>query len=124
MRVRSFHPFRPVDHEIQDDIPWQDWIVSDGVVDSSGAFKRSRPPGQPYGQYPSAGTDAGGTSSGRKLAPLDDSLIAEILAVRRASATWKACVAEGTSWAGTAEENIEKYVSTVGVDPDMYDPAA
>ena len=98
-------------------------MTSDGVSNNSGAFKCT-PPGQTYRRFSSAGTNEGGVSSGRKLAPLDDSLIAEILAVQRASATWKACVAEGTSWAGTAEENIEKYVSTVGVDPDISDPAA
>jgi len=30
--------------------------------------------------------------------------------------SWKACQMDGTSWAGTAEENIQKYVSSIGVE--------
>jgi len=28
--------------------------------------------------------------------------------------SWKACEVEGTSWTGTAEENIQKYISSIG----------
>jgi hypothetical protein len=30
--------------------------------------------------------------------------------------SWKACQVEGTSWTGTAQENIQKYVSSIGVE--------
>ncbi|KAK7037329.1 hypothetical protein VNI00_011320 [Paramarasmius palmivorus] len=41
MRVRGFHPFRPISPDMPDDVPWQDWIVSGGVFDdASGSFKR------------------------------------------------------------------------------------
>jgi len=32
----------------------------------------------------------------------------------RAMLSWKACQVEGTSWTGMAEENILKYVSSIG----------
>ncbi|KAF9474136.1 hypothetical protein BDN70DRAFT_936897 [Pholiota conissans] len=47
-------------------------------------------------------------SGGRRLAQNAD-VIADILTATRESPSWKACRIEGTSWAGTAEENIEKY---------------
>lgn len=39
-----------------------------------------------------------------------------ILAATRAMPSWKACQMEGASWSGTTEENIEKCVSTIGVE--------
>src|SRR5216684_8247246 len=48
---------------------------------------------------------------------LDTDTIVTILAATRGSNSWKACQMEGTSWDGTAEENIQKYVSSVGIDP-------
>ena len=47
--------------------------------------------------------------------PLNADVIDDILAATYASASWKACQMEGTSWAGTGEENIKKYVSSIGV---------
>jgi hypothetical protein len=32
MRVRTNDPFRPLQPEIPDEIPWQDWISSDGLL--------------------------------------------------------------------------------------------
>ena len=49
---------------------------------------------------------------------LNQDVILEILVASRAMPSWKACVVEGTSWEGSAIENIEKYVKTIGVDPD------
>ena len=46
MRVRGFHPFRyfPAVPRL-DVILWQDWILSDNVLDNaSGSFKRDSPP--------------------------------------------------------------------------------
>ncbi|KAG2075212.1 hypothetical protein BDR04DRAFT_1150510 [Suillus decipiens] len=34
MRVRGYHPFQPIAPAMPDDIPWQDWISSDGVFDN------------------------------------------------------------------------------------------
>jgi hypothetical protein len=42
-------------------------------------------------------------------------VIAEILTATHAMPSWKACQVDGTSWTGTAQENIEKYVSSIGV---------
>ena len=53
---------------------------------------------------------------------MNDNLIAEILAVQRTMPTWKACVIEGTSWDGTAEDNIRRYMSTVGVEDSDIGP--
>ena len=44
MRVRGHNPFAPVVHDMPDDIPWQDWILSDGVLDISGSLNREKPP--------------------------------------------------------------------------------
>jgi hypothetical protein len=107
-----------------DDSPWQDWIESDGVFDHVlGSFKRNNdnsgngsatvpplcqflPPanGAPSGEHP--------------LEPLNTDLITGIVTATRALPSWKVC--EEGRWSGTAEENIEKYISsqkhTKGVD--------
>ena len=44
MRVRGHHPFAPVTLDVPDEIPWQDWLVSKGVVRSDGYFNRECPP--------------------------------------------------------------------------------
>ena len=46
MRVRGNHPFAPA--YVPDNLPWQDWISSRGVLRSDGTvslFKRDRPAG-------------------------------------------------------------------------------
>jgi len=113
MRVRGFHPFAPVAPDTDDDSPWQDWIVTDGVFDSeTNSFKRESPPvapgsnNVPSQQPPQPQTGAGGASSGGRGLALNADVISEILAATRASPSWKACEIEGTSWTGTAEENM------------------
>ncbi|KAI0300968.1 hypothetical protein BC826DRAFT_991663 [Russula brevipes] len=118
MRVRGFHPFQPVVPTVPDEIPWQDWILSDQVFDNaSDSFKRDRPPPNrshrsAQAQLPSLPTTA--ASSSQRTLALNADVIAEILAATRAMPSWKACEVEGTSWTGTAEENIQKYVSSIG----------
>jgi len=119
MRAPGFHPFTPVAAEIPDVILWQDWVLSDGVFDASAnTFIRDKPrappPSQPRNQQ--SGGSAGGVSLDGNTLPLNDDVIAEILTVTRAMPSWKACQIEGTSWVGTAQENIEKYVSTIGAE--------
>ena len=53
----------------------------------------------------------------RKVA-LNEDVIKEILATTDAMPSWKACEIEGTSWEGTREENIKKYMSTIGIEKD------
>ncbi len=123
MRVRGFHPFKPVSLALPDGNPWQDWTLSDGVLDdTSGSFKHEADrqqgprstPGRPAElQFQPAITSAGGPSSGGRTLELNASVVADILAATQASASWKACMEEGTSsWTGTTEENIQKYVSS------------
>jgi hypothetical protein len=96
--------------------------LSNDVLDNvSGSFKReiqdsnnNSPSAQAQPVIQSTTTRAGGPSSDRTLV-LNADVIAEILAATRAMPSWKACVMEGTSWTGTAEENIQKYVSSLGV---------
>ncbi|KIL62167.1 hypothetical protein M378DRAFT_81621 [Amanita muscaria Koide BX008] len=118
MRVRGFHPFQPVAPTVPDDILWQDWISSGQVFDNaSNSFKHdSLPPNDndrsaeaqlPFHPMTTA------SSSQRTLA-LNADVIADILAATRAMPSWKACEVEGTSWTGTAEENIQKYISSIG----------
>ena len=118
MRVRGFHPFQPVTPTIADGIHWQDWISSGQVFDNvSDSFKRdSLPPNSndrpaetqlPFHPMTMA-------PSGQRTLALNADVIADILAATHAMPSWKACVVEGTSWTGTAEENIEKYISSIG----------
>ena len=122
MRVRGFHPFQPVGPIVPDNISWQDWILSDHIFDdASHTFKRDRPPPNhdnnfsAQAQLPAGPmtSEEGGSSSQHRVA-LNADVIAEILAATRAMPSWKACQVEGTSWTGTAEENIQKYVSSIG----------
>jgi hypothetical protein len=123
MRVRGFHPFQPVVPTIPDDIPWQDWVLSDNVFDNtSESFKHDLPPpthsnsfsGQIQPPFHPTTTNTGGASSSQRTLALNAAVIADILAAMRAMPLWKACQVEGTGWAGTAEENIQKYVSSIG----------
>lgn len=42
IRVRGFHPLQPTAPDIPDAIPWQDWILSDGLVNNeTGTFYRA-----------------------------------------------------------------------------------
>jgi len=120
MRVRGFHPFQPVVPTVPDDIPWQDWILSDHVFDNaSGSFKRDCPSPNSFSAqaqlpfYPTT-TSGDGASSSQRTVALNADVIADILAATRAMPSWKACQVEGTSWTGTVEENIQKYVSSIG----------
>jgi len=126
MRVRGHNPFASVVHDMPNDIPWQDWILSDGMLDNiSDSFNRDRPPfnrnrnnsasAQAQLQSQTTTTSAGGVSSGRRVLALNADVIADILAATHAMPSWKACQMEGTSWTGTGEENIKKYVSSIGV---------
>lgn len=123
MRVRAFRPFAPLNPAMPCDSPWQEWIESDRVFDHfSGSFKRDNLPDNsenggvtvpPRHQALPAMTNAGGISSSeRPLEPLDTDVIAEILTATRAMPSWKDCE-EGKSWTGTAEENIQKYLSSI-----------
>jgi hypothetical protein len=127
MRVRGFHPFEPVSPDIADDVRWQDWILSSGVLRADGGshyFEREERPRdgrdsvfeQPEPQLlPMNPTNA---PSGSRGLALNNDVIAEILAATRAMPSWKACEMEGMSWDGTAEENIKKYISSIGVGED------
>ncbi|EJD04317.1 uncharacterized protein FOMMEDRAFT_167528 [Fomitiporia mediterranea MF3/22] len=131
MRVRGFHPFNPVSPDMSNDPPWQDWILSDGVLkddisnDAANFFNREGPPhgndnsvsSQTQLQFQPMAANTGGTSSGRHTLALNENVIADILAATRALPSWRACEMEGTDWSGTAAENIEKYVSTFDVQP-------
>ncbi|OCB86384.1 hypothetical protein A7U60_g6502 [Sanghuangporus baumii] len=124
MRVRGRHPFQPSDIDLPDDIPWQQRISAGGVYnDVSDSFNRRAPPGsrsgnvsaRPLPQTWRATKGTGDTLPGGRRITLNADVIAEILAATRASPSWKACKMEGISWDGTAEENIQKYVSSIGV---------
>ncbi|KAG2039680.1 hypothetical protein BDR03DRAFT_950837 [Suillus americanus] len=124
MRVRGFHPFQPVTPAIPDDIPWQDWISSHGVFnDVSGTFNRDGPLDngnnlsvQPQLQFqPTTSIGDASSGPGRRTLALNAEVISDILAATHAMPSWRACQMEGTSWSGTAEENTQKYVSSIGV---------
>jgi len=60
-----------------------------------------------------------GTSSGTRKLELNAGVIADILAATHAMPSWKACQMENTSWSGTADENIRRYVSSIGVETPL-----
>ncbi|EIM91915.1 uncharacterized protein STEHIDRAFT_151270 [Stereum hirsutum FP-91666 SS1] len=122
LRVRAHNPFH-FTFQSPDEIQWQDWITSLGILnaDSTHGFfdsnspspapaTSSTPPQQPQMQQ----GDTSVLSDGPVLG-LDSATIYKILAATRESASWKACVMEGTSWDGTADENREKYQALFGV---------
>ncbi|KAF9458123.1 hypothetical protein BDZ94DRAFT_1174250 [Collybia nuda] len=122
MRVRGLHPFSTPQVDIPENILWQDWITAGGFCnEATSTLKRDAPLGQEAPsqlQQFNTTVDTGGVpSSGLQLTSKDE-VIAEIFAATRASPSWKACQIEGTSWAGTAEENTEKYISEIGVSDD------
>ncbi|PPQ89448.1 hypothetical protein CVT25_012827 [Psilocybe cyanescens] len=130
MHVRGFHPFQPINPEIGDG-SWQDWIYSDGVFDElSNSFKQDSPPKdecthnnslstQSQLQFNPSTMDQSGASAGVHRIVLNEDVIADILAATHASPSWKACQMEGISWTGTADENTEKYLSSVGVEEPL-----
>ena len=69
-------------------------------------------------------TVAGTSSSTQKLEDLNPGVIADILSATHAMPSWKACQMENTTWGGTAVENIEKYVSVIGVEESLSSNAA
>ncbi|KIY53591.1 hypothetical protein FISHEDRAFT_68804 [Fistulina hepatica ATCC 64428] len=100
MRVRGFHPFRPVAPDIPADGSLsQDWIVSDGMFDSaSGSFNRDTPPCsgnnnsvsvQAQLQFQPTTTSADGASFGVRRVALNVDVIADILAWTHAMPSWK-----------------------------------
>jgi len=122
MRVRGFHPFQPIEPELPVQQTFADWIDSDDLWDDKKlGFKRQKPP--PSGKPPTErkrtqakrSTTGASASQTRKLG-LNANVIADILTATRAMPSWKACQLENTSWKGTAEENIQKYVSSIGVE--------
>ena len=106
MRVRGFNPFQPVAPTVPNNIPWQDWILSDGVLDNdSDTFKRDRSTHSDndsfsaQAQLPLGPTvmSADGESSSQRRVELNADIIAEILAATRAMPSRKACQVETTS---------------------------
>jgi hypothetical protein len=118
MRVRGFNPFQPIAPTVPNDILWQDWILSDQLFDNaSDSFRRDGPPpsnndGPAQAQLPSLPTTMAPPS--QRTVALNADAISDILAATHAMPSWKASQIEGTSWTGTAEENVEKYVSSFG----------
>lgn len=125
MRVRGYHPFQPPNPLVTAQSPFQDWVLADGVVDKvSGSFIHSPAPtsnANPIGegnnqtQSSPSTIDAGRSSSDTRAIALNADVIDGILAATHAMPSWKACQMEGTSWTGTAEENVKKYFSAIGV---------
>ncbi len=167
-RVRGHNPFQPIQPNLPNVIPWQDWITSDDDLllepnPTNTLFRRNRPNddddenggggnggggggngGDGGGGNGGADTDdanhndsnqhnlprhsgrnarqqntMAGASSGTRKLELNAGVIADILAATHAMPSWKACQMENTSWNGTADENIRKYASSIGVETSL-----
>ena len=107
-RARGFCPFNQEPDDIPETIQFQDWIYKDIKSSTTGSNAIGN---QELANFAVPGnSSAGGLAPFLKsLPPLNQHTIDDILTSTRESASWKACVLEGTSWNGTAEENTEKY---------------
>lgn len=126
MRVRGYRPFQPVAPTVPSDVLWQDWIMSKQLFDNaSGSFKRDPPDNRIHGfaQGQLLSQPMMTASSSQHSLALNADVIADILAGTHAMPSWKACQVEGTGWTGTAEENIQKYISSIGVQINGIDIA-
>ena len=116
-RVRGYWPFsRPSPIPPSNPFPKQDWIISDAEDVSAGEN------GGGEGSYSVAMKKEGSktmcnliSSSDTTSFALDAETIDKIISASRKSESWKACVQEGTSWEGTAEENIVKYKGNIEI---------
>ncbi|TFK71442.1 hypothetical protein BDN72DRAFT_869994 [Pluteus cervinus] len=110
MQVRGHRPFLPIEPLI-DGISWQNCQTT-----REGPPPDTNNPESPTMQFQPQTVNTEGEPSGRYQITLNDDVINEILAATRAMPSWKACQMEDTRWNGTAEENIQKYVSTIGTE--------
>ncbi|KAH9033278.1 hypothetical protein EDB85DRAFT_2229768, partial [Lactarius pseudohatsudake] len=111
-RVRGFNPFQPITPTIPAQIPWQDWIMSSGLLDEKLGFKRDGSPSD-NNFFPSS-TSVAHASTGEVALELSNDDVAKILAAARAQPSWKACELENAGWNGTADENTKKYLDITG----------
>ena len=81
-----------------------------------GSFERNKPPpdsidnSSPQGQLQFQTTMSAGAPPGRPTLTFNAYVVVDILAAMHAMPSWKACQIEGTSWTGTAEENILRNI--------------
>ena len=108
-RVRGYWPFaNPIAINSSNPFPKQDWILSDAQDISTGGISRAATSGPSSVAMKQMVCDQP-SETGAFTFKLDAETIEQILFATRNSESWKACVREGTSWEGTAEENIAKY---------------
>ncbi|KAL1751954.1 hypothetical protein FB107DRAFT_220962 [Schizophyllum commune] len=116
-RVRGFQPFSEPSPLLPKVILWADWILSRDILQpgadgtNPSLFRCEGPPRRLYEDKTnrSSPVDINGLPGSKGALPLNNDVIAEILAATRESASWKSAVVENTSWDGTAEENVKKY---------------
>ncbi|KIJ38994.1 hypothetical protein M422DRAFT_258146 [Sphaerobolus stellatus SS14] len=117
-RVRGFWPWTPPVHIPVSILP-QDWILSSAQGLSSGGGNVVSNAGSSYAAAVNSSSGQPAPATGQPtpgrttITVLDSDSIREILSATRNSESWKACVQEGTSWEGTADENIAKYKENV-----------
>jgi hypothetical protein len=117
MRVCGYYPLQATPPNLPENITWQDWVLTCGVFDNIlGCFHRDGLPvncknnveQQLQFQSKSSGDSV---PFGAHTLELNENAIADILAATHAMPSWKDSQIEGTTWNGTAEENIQKYLS-------------
>jgi len=106
-----------------DDIAWQDWVLSSGLFNhDEGTFRRegegnSRIAGPQVDGLPMMPLRDDDTSGdGKHPLALNADVIGKIPEATRAMPSWRAREVEGMTWSGTAQENIDKYVSCIGTE--------
>jgi hypothetical protein len=83
MRVRGYHPFRPTEPVIPDDITWQDWISSSGIYDSTSDSIIRDGTGKNHKEVQTS-------SGGGHVLDLNTQVIADICAASRLLPSWTA----------------------------------
>ena len=118
MRVRGHNPFALEPDDISSMVEDQDWMreeISDTEHIAAMNLESSMMLLNPVTRTTDngSGNSSGGPPAGTLSLALNADVIQKILSATRQMASWKACVQEGTSWDGTAEENIAKYKSMI-----------
>lgn len=88
------------------------WAVYDSDLNSFNP-KPTRSDSHPQGPSTPSGLPPSASAYGDELG-IHETTFEAILQATRQSVSWKACESEGSSWEGTADDNVKKYLAITG----------